>query len=81
VSAEERFDPERIVATLNEVGVRYVIVGGLAVGAHGVVRATRDIDIVPDQAPRNMAQLALALTQLGGEHLTPPSARSPTYAR
>jgi hypothetical protein len=81
VSAEERFDPERIVATLNEEGVRYVIVGGLAVGAHGVVRATRDIDIVPDQAPRNMAQLALALTQLGGEHLTPPSARSPTYAR
>jgi hypothetical protein len=68
VSAEERFDPEHIVATLNEEGVRYVIVGGLAVGAHGVVRATRDIDIVPDQAPRNMAQLALALTQLGAEH-------------
>src|SRR4051812_35754544 len=68
VTAEPRFEPERVVAALNEAGVRYVIVGGLAVGAHGVVRATRDIDVVPDHEPQNMGRLARALTRLGGEH-------------
>jgi len=28
---------------LNEAGVRYVIVGGLAVIRHGAVRATKDV--------------------------------------
>lgn len=68
MSAEEQFEPERVVAALNESGVRYVVVGGLAVGAHGVVRATRDLDLVPDQEPRNMARLADALMRLGAEH-------------
>jgi hypothetical protein len=63
VNAEQRFEPERVVAALNEAGVRYVIVGGLAVGAHGVVRATRDIDVVPDQDAQNMSRLASALSQ------------------
>lgn len=68
MSADERFEPERIVARLNEDGVRYVIVGGLAVGVHGVVRATRDVDLVPDPSPANMDRLAAALTTLGGHH-------------
>lgn len=68
MTAEQSFEPERVVAALNEAGARYVIVGGLAVGAHGVVRATRDIDVVPDHDRQNMARLARALTQLGGEH-------------
>ena len=32
------FEPERIVAALNAAGVAYVIVGGIAVAAHGGVR-------------------------------------------
>ncbi len=36
----------RILADLNQAQVRYVIVGGIAVIRHGVVRATRDIDAV-----------------------------------
>lgn len=31
---------------LNQAGVRYVLVGGIAVIRHGVVRGTRDIDAV-----------------------------------
>jgi hypothetical protein len=65
---ETRFEPERVVAALNADGVAYVIVGGLAVGAHGVVRATRDLDLVPDGAAANMEALAGCLSELGGEH-------------
>ena len=68
MSAEERFEPELVVAALNEAGVRYVIVGGLAVGTHGVIRATRDIDIVPDHESENIAGVARVLTDLGGEN-------------
>lgn len=67
-SVEEHFEPERVVDALNRAGVRYVIVGGLAVGAHGVVRATRDLDLVPDPAPANLGRLARALGALGGGH-------------
>jgi len=39
---------------LNQAGVRYVLVGGIAVIRHGVVRGTRDIDAVfaPDESSR-----------------------------
>lgn len=40
------FEPEAILAALNARGVRYVVVGGFAVAAHGVVRATADLDLV-----------------------------------
>jgi hypothetical protein len=65
MGAEAPFEPERIVAALNRAAVRYVIVGGLAVGAHGVVRATRDLDLVPAPDPDNMDALAGCLTSCG----------------
>jgi hypothetical protein len=68
MSAEPVFEPDRVVAALNAADVAYVIVGGLAVGAHGVVRATRDVDIVAAPDPRNMDRLAECLQALGGEH-------------
>jgi hypothetical protein len=68
VGADDRFEPKRIVDALNRGGVRYVIVGGLAVGAHGVIRATRDLDLVPDAEPANMDRLARILSDLGGRH-------------
>jgi hypothetical protein len=68
MSAEPAFEPDRVVAALNAAEVAYVIVGGLAVGAHGVVRATRDVDIVAAPDQRNMDRLAECLQTLGGEH-------------
>lgn len=68
MTAEAPFEPEQIVAALNAAGVRYVLVGGLAAGAHGVVRATRDLDLVPDPDAANLDRLASALEHLGGEH-------------
>jgi len=48
---------------LNRAGVRYVVVGGIAVIRHGVVRATNDLDVVvaPDEPT------ASALAGLMGE--------------
>jgi hypothetical protein len=37
---------EAIVGALNEAGVRYLVVGGIAVNAHGYLRVTNDVDIV-----------------------------------
>ena len=37
---------QAIVSALNDNKVQYLIVGGLAVNAHGFVRLTRDVDIV-----------------------------------
>ncbi len=47
---DQAFDPEAILAAFNGHGVEYVVVGGLAVAAHGVVRATADLDVVGDHA-------------------------------
>ena len=41
-------DVEAILRALNDADVRYLIVGGLAVVAHGYVRYTADVDLVLD---------------------------------
>ena len=68
MTADAIFEPERIVGALNEAGAEYVIVGGLAVAAHGAVRATRDLDLVPAGSEPNMDRLARCLVALGAEH-------------
>ena len=62
------FAPERIVTALNAGEVAYVIVGGIAVATHGVVRATGDLDVVPEPSAENLDRLARTLTDLGAEH-------------
>lgn len=42
---------------LNGAGIRYVIVGGLAVIRHGAVRATRDVDAAVAMDGDNLARL------------------------
>lgn len=37
---------ETVVKALNEAGVEYIVVGGVAVNAHGFVRMTRDLNLV-----------------------------------
>lgn len=37
---------EAIVRALNDASVQYLIVGGLAVNAHGYERFTKDVDLV-----------------------------------
>lgn len=44
--------------------MRFVVIGGVAVGAHGFIRGTEDLDIVPDPDPENLEHLSDALKQL-----------------
>jgi len=48
--------------------VRYVVVGGFAVIAHGFHRLTKDLDVCPDPSPENLARLAAMLAELGAQH-------------
>lgn len=47
----------RILRDLNEARVRYVLIGGIALIRHGVVRATRDIDAVFDPDLENVERI------------------------
>jgi predicted nucleotidyltransferase len=47
-------DFAQILKDLNAAGVRYVVVGGIALISHGVVRSTRDLDAVYDPDPANL---------------------------
>lgn len=47
--------------------VRFVLVGGLALNAWGVVRGTKDVDIVVDPALENVRRLADLTVAVGGQ--------------
>jgi hypothetical protein len=63
------FEPDELLLTLANAHVDLVVIGGVAVGAHGFVRATNDLDIVPDPAPANLARLARVLAQINAQHV------------
>src|SRR5256885_5242953 len=51
--------------------VEFVVIGGLAVGLHGYVRATKDVDIVPEQSPENLTRLRNALAEVEATFVEP----------
>lgn len=53
-----------ILAELVREGVEFLVIGGVAVGYHGHVRATKDLDVVPAPDPANLEKLALVLENL-----------------
>ena len=62
------FAPDELIAALDDEGVDYVLIGGLAVGAHGFPRATKDLDIVPAPDVANLERLATLLRRVGAQH-------------
>jgi len=58
-------DVEAIVRALNGAHVRYLIVGGLAVVAHGYPRLTVDVDIVLNLERENVLRAMRALEVIG----------------
>lgn len=56
---------EAIFGALNAAEVRYLVVGGLAVVAHGYERLTRDVDLVIQLAPDNIIRGLRALMAIG----------------
>jgi hypothetical protein len=62
--APEPDDVIRICRALNEAGARYLLIGGFAVIAHGAGRFTKDIDLLVDDAPDNIARVKRGLSVL-----------------
>ena len=58
-------DFKEFVESLNESDVRYLIVGGYAVAAHGRPRYTKDLDVWIEASQKNAERLILALEQFG----------------
>lgn len=56
-----------LLEQLVEAEVRFILVGGLAVNAWGYLRATRDVDVVPDPRRENLERLDSLLQRLGGK--------------
>jgi hypothetical protein len=57
----EALDPVPLLKHLHERGVAFIVIGGLAVSAHGHVRPSKDLDVVPDASDENLARLSSAL--------------------
>jgi predicted nucleotidyltransferase len=62
--SEPAFD--ELLRRLSAAGVAFVLVGGLAVTAWGVVRGTKDVDIVVDPDPENLRRLAEVAVSANG---------------
>jgi hypothetical protein len=63
------FDAAELFARLHQANVRYVVIGGFAVIAHGAQRYTKDLDICPDPDPENLTRLAHLLGELGATQI------------
>jgi predicted nucleotidyltransferase len=61
IEPETPLDAERILRTLAEHHVDYILIGGLAVQTHGHVRTTNDADLIPAPDRANLERLASAL--------------------
>lgn len=51
----------RIIASFNAEGVEYVIIGGVAMNLHGLLRATEDLDVFVRASAENVERLKRAL--------------------
>lgn len=59
-------DIRGILEELDSAGVEFLVIGGVAVGFHGYVRATK-VDIVPAPDLENLAKLAAVLVTLDAQ--------------
>jgi predicted nucleotidyltransferase len=64
VSAEV-FDPIPVLEALADGGVDFVVIGGIAGGAHGSAYPTYDVDVMYSRDRENLERLAAVLRELG----------------
>jgi predicted nucleotidyltransferase len=63
-SALPDLDIRGILGELAREGIDFLVIGGVAVGYHGHIRATKDVDVVPAPDASNLAKLASVLRRL-----------------
>lgn len=59
------FDPLRALRVLEDHGVSFVLIGGLAARLWGSPSVTNDLDLCYERSPENLERLAAALRKLG----------------
>ena len=62
---------EKLLMQLSGAGVRYLVVGGVAVVLHGYLRTTADLDLVIDLEAVNLTK-AIDVLENAGFHPRPP---------
>lgn len=68
---EPAFD--QLLRRLSEAEVEFVLIGGLAVNAWGVVRGTKDVDVVVGPDPENLKRVAEVAVAIHGHIQTSDS--------
>ena len=58
-------DWKEFIESLNRADVRYLIVGGIAVAAHGHVRYTKDLDVWVEASKENALRIVAAIDDFG----------------
>ena len=53
----------RVLRAFETAGLEYVLIGAAALGFHGIVRATEDLDLFIRATPENVERLRIALRQ------------------
>jgi len=61
------FEPEQILRVLSGHDVDFVVIGGIAVQAHGYIRSTKDLDLIARPTMLNLTRLSEALADLAAE--------------
>ncbi|MBI3995327.1 MAG: nucleotidyltransferase [Nitrospirae bacterium] len=56
---------EKVFRKLHENGVRFVVVGGVALVLHGVVRLTVDLDLMVEMSRDNLTRFITAMQDMG----------------
>jgi len=59
-----RLQPLELLRALREHNVDFLVIGGVAVAAHGYVRGTKAVDIIPEPSRANLERLLAALTTI-----------------
>lgn len=67
---------ERVLGALEMAGVRYLVVGGVALVLHGYLRTTIDLDLVLQLDPDNLDRALSAFSDLGFVPQAPVPLRS-----
>ncbi len=65
--AMELDDVLAVIRAFNVHGVKYVLIGGVALSLHGLVRGTEDVDVLVAPGAENFSRIRLALRSLFGD--------------
>jgi hypothetical protein len=76
VTESSTFDARELFRALAHRDVQYVVIGGIAIQAHGGQRVTQDLDVTIASTTDNLARLASALLDLDARILGPNGQRS-----